>query len=244
MTVQLSSLRVTADFDASGYTRGSTQKVDADARMTESDRRRVAALAAQDAATEKSAGTLARLSKSYVDGYSAGARFEQAIRNLQKGFETGKVPLERVSDILEGLHAKFGLTANAAEIAAKGNVDLANAVARTNAELTQSQLDISKIAEATAVYTQNLDALRAKYDAVFAAQLRYKQELADINAAERQGAFAENPSIANTARLQAAETYGRSTAPQASQLSDSDSHMAAYRANLAALAKEETALRD
>jgi hypothetical protein len=137
MTIQLSSLRVSLDLDSSGYVQGAQAKVNADQAMAQSGRSVGAALAQQDSAAGNSGGILGRLQRQYVDGYGAATRFQSAINLLQKGVESGNVPLDRAGLILQGLHAKYGLMADASAIAAKGNADLAAVVQRTNAQIAQ-----------------------------------------------------------------------------------------------------------
>ncbi|MEH2667955.1 hypothetical protein DXU07_00495 [Bradyrhizobium elkanii] len=129
----LSSLRVTSDFDASGYVRGAQQKVDADNKMIASDKARNAALAQSDAALAKIPGGMASVSKSLLDGYGAGAQFEAIIRRIGNAADRG-MGLDRVNLLLDAAYQKFGLTADAASLAEKGFVSIAGAVTRLNEE--------------------------------------------------------------------------------------------------------------
>src|SRR5215218_8420698 len=135
MTTQLSSLRVSADFDATGYQRGADQKVAADKAMAASSRDAGSALARQDAASDNSGGVLGRLSRQFIDGYGNAAKFEAAVKSLQRGVEAGAIPMDRAGIILQGLHSKFGLLADAQRAAASGNAEFAAVIERTNLHL-------------------------------------------------------------------------------------------------------------
>lgn len=129
--VALSSLRVTSDFDATAYTRGAQQKVDADARMIASDKALNAALAQSDAALAKIPGGMASVSKSLLDGYGAGQQFEALIRRINNAADRG-MGLDRVNLLLDAAYRKFGLTADAANLAATGYVSITAAVKELN----------------------------------------------------------------------------------------------------------------
>jgi pyruvate/2-oxoglutarate dehydrogenase complex dihydrolipoamide acyltransferase (E2) component len=131
MTIALSSLRVTADMDASGYARGIAVKMGADASAIASSKALGAAMAAQDAATEKLVPGVARLSRSLVDGYGSAANFEGQIRAIGRAADRG-LGLDRVNQLLDLTYRKFGLTADATRLAAQGYVSIVPAVAELN----------------------------------------------------------------------------------------------------------------
>ncbi|WP_454629525.1 phage tail length tape measure family protein [Bradyrhizobium cenepequi] len=131
MAVALSSLRVTSDFDASAYARGAQLKIDADNRMIASDRARNAALAQADAAMQKAIPGVGGLSKSLLDGYGAGAQFEAMIRRINNAMDRG-LGLDRASQLLDAAYRKFGLLADAQQIAERGSIELADAVRQLN----------------------------------------------------------------------------------------------------------------
>lgn len=141
MTVALSSLRVTADMDSSGYARGAEAVASANARMAASGQLAGAAMAQQDAAAGRTGGTLVSLSKQYIDGYSSVARFGQQVSQLQSQMEMGNVSAARAATTYSGLVAKFNLYANATQIAAAGNRDFANVIDQVNAKAAL-QIDI------------------------------------------------------------------------------------------------------
>ncbi len=119
MAVSLTSLRVNADFDASGYIRGAKAKVAADEEMIASDRRANAARAQADAANAKAVPGYTALAKSLLQGYSAGQQFEQQIRKIGKAVDQG-LGLDRAAVLIEAANKKFGLTADVVALAAGG----------------------------------------------------------------------------------------------------------------------------
>ncbi len=131
--VALSSLRVTSDYDATGYVRGAQQKVDADNRMIASDKALNAALAQQDAALARIPGGMASVSKALLDGYGAGAQFEAIIRRIGNAVDRG-MGLDRANLLLDAAYRKFGLTADATSLAEKGLVSITSAVRQLNDE--------------------------------------------------------------------------------------------------------------
>lgn len=123
MTVQLSSLRVSAEMDASSYTRGMAEKVAADQRGVASARAMGTALAQMDAATERSGDAAALLSRRWIAGYSEASKFEKAVRDIGRAVDSG-MGLDRASAALDGVYRRFGLTADAAVLAKQGFVSL------------------------------------------------------------------------------------------------------------------------
>lgn len=135
MTVQLSSLRVSPEMDASKYSAGAQQKVAADKAMAASSREVSQAIAANDAKISAGGDVLARLSRQYVEGYSAQQRFAAGLGQLSRGLETGKVSMESAERILVGMNQKLGMSADFSELAAKGQTQLAAAVRAANLQI-------------------------------------------------------------------------------------------------------------
>lgn len=157
MAVALSSLRVGADFDASGYIRGAQQKVDADQRMIAADKARNASLAQSDAALAKIPGGMAAVSRSLLDGYGAGAQFEAIVRRIGNATDRG-MGLDRANLLLDAAYKKFGLTADAANLTKQGFVSIVPAINQLNEELakyeqqaTRAELVTRAFAEAKAL---------------------------------------------------------------------------------------------
>ncbi|MEY9383754.1 phage-related minor tail protein [Bradyrhizobium japonicum] len=161
--VALSSLRVTSDFDATAYTRGAQQKVDADARMIASDKALNAALAQSDAALAKIPGGMASVSKSLLDGYGAGQQFEALIRRINNAADRG-MGLDRVNLLLDAAYRKFGLTADAANLAATGYVSITAAVKELN-EQYEIQNEVAARAAAAMAQVSTAAAAQASINA-------------------------------------------------------------------------------
>lgn len=135
MTVQLSSLRVAPELDASKYTAGAQQKVAADRAMAASSAAAGSAVAATDTKISQAGDVLARLSRQYIDGYSAQQKFSQGLGQLQRGLESGKISIEGAERILVGMNQKLGLMGDASDLASKGQMQLAAAVKAANAQI-------------------------------------------------------------------------------------------------------------
>jgi len=148
MSTKLSSYRVSANMDASGYVAGMGQKVAADKAGAASAGRVGAAIKATETKVSQAGDVLTRLSRSYVDGFSASERFTRAVSSLGRGIETGNVPMARADAILEGIYRKFGMTANAADLLENGHYQLANAVTVLNNRLAteDTALDLNSAA--------------------------------------------------------------------------------------------------
>lgn len=137
MTVQLRSLRVDAQFDASSYTAGMQKKVAADKAGAASSREVGHALEQTDIKIGGAVNGLERLLRQTVAGYGASQRFETALRTLQRAFDTGNISIERAEQSLIGLHQRYGLMANATELAERGQIGLSAAAERANAAIAK-----------------------------------------------------------------------------------------------------------
>ncbi|MFC7067552.1 phage tail length tape measure family protein [Brucella rhizosphaerae] len=134
MTIQLSSLRVAADFDPTAYKRGMDQKVAADKAGAESSKSVGAALAQADAAMERTSSGSVRLSRALIDGYANAAKFESTMRSLGRSVDRG-MGLERAGILLDGAYKKYGLVADAMNLVKQGHVQLAPLVTSLNQRL-------------------------------------------------------------------------------------------------------------
>lgn len=182
--VALSSLRVTSDFDASGYVRGAAQKVAADQQMIAADKARNASLAQADAAMAKIPGGMASVSKSLLDGYGAGAQFEAIVRRIGNAVDRG-MGLERANTLLDAAYRKFGLTADAAVLAERGFVSIAGAVRVLNTEY--EQLSMAAASAAAAVERASTQAGINQAYGIDVAPSKSAQESADAFLAQYGG---------------------------------------------------------
>ncbi|TIU02338.1 MAG: hypothetical protein E5W43_00920 [Mesorhizobium sp.] len=147
MTVQLSSLRVGADIDSSKYQTGAQQIVAADRAMISSKQAFGATITQVDAKVSQSGDALARLNRTYVDGYKNQERFEQGLRQISRQLDAGKTDLDGATRLLVGMSQKLGLTADASSLAAQGQTQLAAAVGLANTQL-ESQIGLIERARA------------------------------------------------------------------------------------------------
>jgi uncharacterized protein (TIGR02594 family) len=140
---QISALIVQPAVDASKYTAGAQEKVAADKAMAASSREAGAAAVDTSAKISTGGDVLSRLSRQYVEGYAAQQRFSKGLGQLSRGLETGRISIEGAERILIGMNQRLGLTANAAELAAKGQMTLASAVERANVQIARQANDLA-----------------------------------------------------------------------------------------------------
>lgn len=179
MVTQISSLIVQPAVDASKYTAGAQDKVAADKAMAASSREAGSAVVDTSAKISTSGDVLARLSRQYVEGYASQQRFEQGLRQLNRGLESGKISAEGAERILVGMNQRLGLTANAADLAAKGQMSLAAAVERANIQIARQANDLVA-AEAASRRMQAANSNTISAEAKRAAGFNAGQQLQDI----------------------------------------------------------------
>ncbi|HTV69843.1 MAG TPA: phage tail length tape measure family protein [Rhizobiaceae bacterium] len=155
MTVQLSALRVAADLDPSRYVAGMNQKIAADKAGAASSREVGNAISQTDSRLSTASTGIERLMRQTVQGYSASQSFERALRTLQRALDTGNVTQERAEQILIGLNARYNLTANAADLMAAGQHQLAAAVTNANAALAAQETQVHRVSAANDNWRRN-----------------------------------------------------------------------------------------
>jgi hypothetical protein len=153
MTVQLSSLRIVPELDASKYAAGAQQKVAADTAMKASSQGVGAAVQQTDTKISQAGDVLARLSRQYVEGYATAQRMQGAVNSLSRGIETGKITMMQAEPILEGIFRKYGQLGDGAQFAAKGQHEFAAAISNTTARLT-AQMAVANAAAASVAKVQ------------------------------------------------------------------------------------------
>lgn len=131
MAVKLSSLRVTADMDASQYVRAAKEIGTASEAAARAVKEVGQALAAADAAAGKNAPGVVSLSRSFVTGYGEAAKFEAAVRRVGQAMDRG-MEAGRATAALDNIYRKFGQTADAAGLARQGFTALAPVVSALN----------------------------------------------------------------------------------------------------------------
>ncbi|WP_287380756.1 phage tail length tape measure family protein [Mesorhizobium sp.] len=147
--VELRSLRVAPELDASKYTAGAQQKVAADKAMAASSQAAGSAVQQTDAKLSQSGDVLARLSRQYVEGYANAQRMQSAVNSLSRGIDTGKITMAQAQPILDGIFRKYGQIGDGAQFAAKGQHEFAAAITNTTARLSAQVVAANAAAAAT-----------------------------------------------------------------------------------------------
>lgn len=143
MTVRLKSLRVVSDFDSKGYSTGAAEKVAADLRMIRSGDQLGVSLARADQQLINAVPGMARLSRSLLDGYASGEKFEKALRQIGNAMDHG-MSADRAVAMVLSLEKAYQRVASASDLAREGLHGVASAI-RT------AQVDQSKINQAYGV---------------------------------------------------------------------------------------------
>ncbi|TGP28199.1 hypothetical protein EN875_032080 [Mesorhizobium sp. M2D.F.Ca.ET.232.01.1.1] len=147
MTTRLDSLRVGAELDSSKYQTGAQQMTAADREMIASKQALGTAFTQADAKISQSGDGLTRLKRLYEDGYKSQEKFEQGLRQISRQLDAGKTDIEGATRLLVGMGQKLGITADASELFAQGQVQLATAVGQANVQL-EAQISLIERARA------------------------------------------------------------------------------------------------
>ncbi|TBC81084.1 hypothetical protein ELH30_08520 [Rhizobium ruizarguesonis] len=111
------------------------QKVAADRAGAESSKAAGQAVNDQAVKVASSVSVLEKLSRTYVEGYGAAARFNSEILKLAKSQDVAGTSVTHLEQVYAGMQSRFGLQANATELAARGYTGLAAAIENVNARL-------------------------------------------------------------------------------------------------------------
>jgi uncharacterized protein (TIGR02594 family) len=185
--VELSSIRISAELDASPYKRGAADIVAANKAISDTSKQTDSNVVSLQTKISQSGDVLARLSRQYVDGYASAQRFHSALQQLSNGMERGRITMAQATPILDGIYRKYGIMADASQFAARGQLELANAVEVANERLAQQQHLAND--NALGVHTRRIEELRIQFDSTYAAARRLDDELRDLAEAERLGAL-------------------------------------------------------
>ncbi len=185
--VEIKSLRIAAEMDASKMVAGAQQIATATKTAATSTAQLGATITQTDTKISQAGDVLVRLSRLYVDGYASAQRFNSALTQLATGMANGKIKMEQSGAILDGIYKKFGLMGDAAAFAARGQTALAQAISEANAKLAQQQGLNPANGNADTTRLARMDELRTKFDAQFASAQRLGAELNDLAEAERLG---------------------------------------------------------
>lgn len=137
--VQLRSLRVQAELDASAYVASAAQMEAADKRIVNSNREVAAAVSQMDTKLSQAGDAFEKLKRQFVEGYSATINMGRSLDTVNRGLETGKLSAAQAERAIEGIVRKYGRLADMSQVAAqaqaKGQVQILQAVERANAAL-------------------------------------------------------------------------------------------------------------
>jgi lambda family phage tail tape measure protein len=164
MTVQLTSLRVAADFDSSKYVAGLAQKDAAEARSAASSKRVEVSVLSAKSRLDEMGGGVTRLARQTIAGFQDVERFSKGVLNVSRALETGQFSADQAAASLDGLYRKYGLVANATELAEAGHVQLAQAVTAANAKLalTETAADGAAVAQTRLAATSKMLAFQQR----------------------------------------------------------------------------------
>lgn len=141
-TTKLAALRVTAEMDASGFTAGAAE-IDAAAKKAGTaakglgDALNQAGDAAQQVDTRLRPANdgLERLQRQFIDGYGAAQNLERALNTISRAMDRGAISAERAATMATNAVRRYGAFNDAAQFAAKGQVEFAAAIEKANASL-------------------------------------------------------------------------------------------------------------
>ncbi len=137
--VKLAALRVSPDLDAGKYTAGAAQIDAANDSIARSSVAAGNAVQQMGPKVSEAGNLVARLSHQYIDGYGTSAKFQKGLDNLQRAIETGNIEMAQSEAILEGMYRRLGILANAEDLAAAGQHQLAAAAANANAKIAAQE---------------------------------------------------------------------------------------------------------
>lgn len=139
--VQLRTLRVSAELDASAYAAGAAEKAAADRQMSQSGREVGATFVQNDQKLANSANNVERVMRTFVAGYNETQRMTSALTTLGRALDTGAISASNADAAMQGIVRRYGQVADVAQVAdrlmTRGQVELAQQLTRTNALLRQ-----------------------------------------------------------------------------------------------------------
>lgn len=137
--VKLSTLRVSAQMDASQYKAGADQIATSSQQAGQAVNQLGVTVTNTGVKISQAGDVGERLSRQYVDGYANAQRMNSAVNQLSSGIERGKITMQQADAILQGISQKYGLMADASQFASRGQVEFAAAIDRSNAKLREQE---------------------------------------------------------------------------------------------------------
>lgn len=139
MTVELRSLRVSAEMDASKFVSGAKAIETSSTSASTAVSGLGVSVQGADVKISQAGDAVARLSRQYVDGYAAAQRLNSELNSLSRAIEQGKTTTSAAQPILDGMVRKYGDLGTGAQFAAKGQVEFAQAISNTTARMQEQQ---------------------------------------------------------------------------------------------------------
>lgn len=142
MTVQISTLAIRPDIDASSFSAGARDMANAQRQIVSGAREVSVAMTDASGKISTAGDPVARLSRQFVSGYGEMSRFTTGMRSLNNILETGR-GAEHAAQIYQGMTQKLGLVANAADLTRQGYAELGAMVERVNAQILRQSTELS-----------------------------------------------------------------------------------------------------
>lgn len=146
--VQIRTLRVSADMDASRYEAGAAKIATSGKTAAQANAELVQSFTTVDRAINLNERGFVSLERQFVEGVKGARDFAARLERLSGVIDRNGFDASRVSGILDGMYKKYGLMADAAGFAAKGQTELANAINAANLRFIEQQSSATKAATA------------------------------------------------------------------------------------------------
>ena len=132
MAVELRTLRVSAELDASRYVAGAQQIATATKLASSGNIDLAASVTTVQTKISAAGDPVERLSRQFVDGYAATQRMTSAFDTLGRAIDTGKVSMQQADKILDGILTKYRMVGDASQFIVRGQNEMAAAIGRAN----------------------------------------------------------------------------------------------------------------
>lgn len=146
--VQIRTLRISADMDASRYEAGAAKIATSGKTAAQANAELVQSFTTVDRAINLNERGFVSLERQFVEGVKGARDFAARLERLSGVIDRNGFDAARVSGILDGMYKKYGLMADAAGFAAKGQTELANAINAANLRFIEQQSSATKAATA------------------------------------------------------------------------------------------------
>ncbi len=138
--MQIRTLRISASLDASQYEAGARRVAQASQTIAEANAAVVRSLTEQEREIELVRGGYTSFERRFVESARNARDFGNALEKLSRTIDENGYDAQRVSAILDGMSRKYGLMADAAVFAARGQHQLADAINEANLRMIESEV--------------------------------------------------------------------------------------------------------